>query len=123
MVNQPASHSRTPVRPMREPWHAVASRNRRRTTTGWRRERSPVERALQRLDQVLHIVITKAGRQSQGPGVNRERFCGGVGGNHQTPAGKVVDGGFQRSAAKGGVPGPRRGGDVVQGKRVAVILS
>src|SRR5260221_14446306 len=116
MVNQPASHSRTSVRPMREPWHAVASRNRRHTTTGWRRERSPVERALQRLDQVLHIVITKAGRQSQGPGVNRERFCGGFRGKQQPPTKKRGYGGFSRSAGEGGVPALGVGDPLLRGK-------
>src|SRR5260221_12903699 len=122
MVNQPASHSRTSVRPMREPWHAVASRNRRHTTTGWRRERSPVERALQRLDQVLHIVITKAGRQSQGPGVNRERSCGGICGNHQPPTEKKGHRGFQPSGRTAEVSGPELWGVVGEGKRCARIM-
>src|SRR5579872_4839194 len=104
MVVQPASRLRTSARSTRGPWRAVANRNRRRTTTGWRRERSPVERALQRLDQILHMVITEAGRQSQGPGLNHERLCRGFPGSHKPQAKKMVHARLQRSAGTTKLP-------------------
>src|SRR5208282_4234001 len=114
MVNPRASHRRKSARSTREPWRAVANRNRRRTTTGWRREQSPVERALERLDQILHLVITEAGRQPQGPGMDHERLGRGFRGNHQPEAKKMVYARLQRSAGTPKLPAQELGDIVVQ---------
>src|SRR5271168_4811891 len=122
MVNRLVSHSRTSVRSTREPWHAVANRNRRRTTTGWRREQSPVERALQRLDQILHVIITEAGRQPQGPGMNHEGLGRGFRGGHQPEAKKMVYARLQRSAGTPKLPAQELGDIVVQRESRAHIM-
>src|SRR5580693_2922312 len=122
MVIRPVSHSRMSVRPRREPWRAVANRNRRRTAIGWRRERSPVERALQRLDQFLHLVITETGRQPQGPGMNYERLCRGFPGSHQPQAKKMVHTRLQRSAGTTKLPSQELHDIVVEGQRRTHIM-
>src|SRR5271155_407820 len=104
MVNQRESRSKTSVRSTGEPWRAVVNRNRKRTTAGWRREQSPVERALQRLDQILHVVVAEAGRQPQGPGMDHERLGRGFRGNHQAEAKKMVYARLQRSAGTPKLP-------------------
>jgi hypothetical protein len=75
-----------------------------------------MERAFQRLNQILHIVITKTGRQSQGPGMNRERLCRGFRGSHQPQAKKVVHGGFQRSAGTAEFAAQELDDVIVEGK-------
>src|SRR5271156_4718864 len=114
MVNPRPSHRKTSVRSTREPWCAVGIRNRKRTTTGWRREQSQMERAFQRLDQVLHLVITEAGRQPQGPGMNHERLGWGFRGSHQPEAKKMVDARLQRSAGIPKLPAQELGDVFVQ---------
>jgi hypothetical protein len=81
-----------------------------------------MERAFQRLNQILDMVITKAGGQSQRPGVNRERLCWGFRGSHQAQAKKMVYGGFQRSAGTAEFPAQELGDVVVEGKCGAHIM-
>jgi hypothetical protein len=81
-----------------------------------------MERAFQRLNQILHVVITKTGRQSQGPGMNNERLCHRFRGSHQPQAETVVYNGFQRSARTPEFPPQELRNIVVQGKCRAHIM-
>jgi hypothetical protein len=63
---------------------------RRHTTGGWRRERSPVKRAIERFEQILDIVIAELRRQAQGPRMNHKGLSFGLRGSHQPQAKKVV---------------------------------
>jgi hypothetical protein len=76
-----------------------------------------VEGALQRLEQILDMVITEAGRQPQGPGMNRERLSRGFPGSHQPQAKKMVYAGLQRSAGTAKLPAQELGDIVVEGER------
>src|SRR5580692_10795750 len=124
MVGQPASHLRTSARSTRGPSRAVANRNRRRTTKGWRREQSQMERALQRLEQSLDVVIAQAGRQPEGPGMNHERLrlCRGFAGSHQPQAKKMVHARLQRSAGTAKLPAQEFCDVVVEGERGTHIM-
>jgi hypothetical protein len=81
-----------------------------------------VERAFQRLNHILHIVITKAGRQSQGPGVNQKRLRCGFRRSHQSQAKTVVYYGLQRSAGTPEFPAQELRNVVVEGKCGAHIM-
>src|SRR5690348_6633993 len=122
MVNRPASRWRVSPRSTREPWRAVAIRNHRRTTAGWRREQSPVERALQRVDQILDLVITEAGRQTQEPGMNHERLGRRFSGRHQSQTKKMVYARLQRSAGTPQLPAQELRDIVVERERGAHIM-
>ena len=60
---------------------------------------SSVERTLQRLDQILDLVIPEASRQPKGSRMNHEKLARKFFGSHQPDAKKVVYSGLQRSAA------------------------
>lgn len=51
-----------------------------------------MRRALQRLEQLLHVVVTESWRKAQLAGSHPERFPDPLSGCHQAQAEKLVDG-------------------------------
>ena len=75
-----------------------------------------MQRAFQRLNQFLHIVVTETGRQSQGPGMNQERLGRGFRSSHQPHAKKMVHSGFEGSAGTAEFLAQELGDVVIEGK-------
>jgi hypothetical protein len=89
---------RTPARPKREPSRVETTRCRRHKEECSHRARSPVRRPFQRLQQLLHVVVSEPGRKPQFSRSNREWFLPGPLRGHQSQTQKVIDHVFERSA-------------------------
>src|SRR5690348_14325890 len=88
----------------------------------WHREQSRVNLALHRFEQLLYIVVTERGRQSQFPWHHHEWFAVVHLGCHQAKAEKVVDGCFKSVARAAHLLGQQTSNIVIQRKCCSHIM-